>query len=58
MDVVGWVVQFGYDEVYWLVSLIDENCEIYCFQYDCCDFVFVQIGFDGYKCVYEYDVCG
>ena len=57
-DAADRVVRFGYDDAFRLASLTNENRETYRFQYDRRDLVSVQIGLDGHKRTYEYDVCG
>ncbi|MCA8054017.1 RHS repeat-associated core domain-containing protein [Burkholderia cepacia] len=57
-DAADRVVRFGYDDAFRLASLTNENRESYRFQYDRRDLVSAQIGLDGHKRTYEYDVCG
>ncbi|MDN7620244.1 MULTISPECIES: RHS repeat-associated core domain-containing protein [Burkholderia] len=57
-DAADRVVRFGYDDAFRLASLTNENRETYRFQYDRRDLVSAQIGLDGHKRTYEYDVCG
>ncbi len=57
-DAADRVVRFDYDDAFRLASLTNENRESYRFQYDRRDLVAAQIGLDGHKRTYEYDVCG
>jgi RHS repeat-associated protein len=57
-DAADRVVKFGYDDAFRLTTLTNENRETYRFRYDRRDLLTEEVGLDGRRRLYAYDVRG